>query len=280
MADDDQVFDFSSDEFSKDDLVNALNDMVIEYKKLSDSFKDLKSDSKDFSKQTNETEVLKNRVFELSAENEKLKATVQSLSFENNRLNYIFKSWTQSGIALQQLHEQQRPAGCKSGLGYVENNPEESKIKNKMNFVKGKSADESADSHADQISQEEIDNLNEKYGQPFKDKPADESADSIAEQISQKEKESVNTQYVQPTDSMSSWLKPKKPKRIRCPGLAADQTSKRLPSQKYFSKTKRSSAGGTADGPKKFKILKMSNGRSIRIIKVWIPKGLMNLGLT
>ena len=100
MADDDQVFDFSSDEFSKDDLVNALNDMVIEYKKLSDSFKDLKSDSKDFSKQTNETEVLKNRVFELSVENEKLKAIVQSLSFENNRLNYIFKSWTQSGIAL------------------------------------------------------------------------------------------------------------------------------------------------------------------------------------
>ena len=37
-VDDEEVFDFTSDEFTKTDLVNALNDMVIEYKKLSDSF--------------------------------------------------------------------------------------------------------------------------------------------------------------------------------------------------------------------------------------------------
>ena len=41
MADDSEVFDFASDEFTKDDLVNALNEMVVEYKKLSNSFNEI-----------------------------------------------------------------------------------------------------------------------------------------------------------------------------------------------------------------------------------------------
>ena len=40
MADDTEVLYFASDEFTKTDLVNALNEMVVEYKKLSDSFND------------------------------------------------------------------------------------------------------------------------------------------------------------------------------------------------------------------------------------------------
>ncbi|MDQ9782998.1 hypothetical protein, partial [Serratia marcescens] len=47
MADDSEVFDFSSDEFTREDLVTALNDMVIEYRTLSESLNniDSKSDS-------------------------------------------------------------------------------------------------------------------------------------------------------------------------------------------------------------------------------------------
>ena len=251
LSADDQVFDFSSNEFSKEELVDALNDMVIEYKKLADSLNEnkLKSDSLNFSKQNDEINVLQNRVSELAAENVILKAAAQSTSIENKRLNYIFKSWTKSGNILQQLHGQQRPDGCKSGLGFVEKNPEEPKtklFKNKTFFVKKGAADETADIHADQTSQNE------------------------------KESDTVN--YVQPADSMSSWLKPMKPKKIRCPVLETGQTSRRLPSQKYFSKIKKSLAGGIADRQKRFKTLKMLNGRSIRIIQVWIPKGLMNLG--
>ena len=78
MADDSEVFDFASDEFTKTDLVNALNEMVIEYKKLSDSFNEMnlknKSDSTSF--QTIQSDILKNQVTELSTENKKLKATV------------------------------------------------------------------------------------------------------------------------------------------------------------------------------------------------------------
>ena len=52
-------------------------------------------------------------------------------------------------MALKQLHEQQRPAGCKSGLGFVEGNTAESNkelnlVKSKLNsisFVKGNSTD-------------------------------------------------------------------------------------------------------------------------------------------
>ncbi|MDQ9786282.1 hypothetical protein, partial [Serratia marcescens] len=47
MANDSEVFDFSSDEFTREDLITALNDVVIEYTTLSESLKnfDLKTDS-------------------------------------------------------------------------------------------------------------------------------------------------------------------------------------------------------------------------------------------
>ena len=42
MANDsEEVFDFTSEEFSKNDLIDALNDMVVEYKKFSENFSKL-----------------------------------------------------------------------------------------------------------------------------------------------------------------------------------------------------------------------------------------------
>ncbi|KZV21975.1 hypothetical protein F511_17605 [Dorcoceras hygrometricum] len=48
MADqtpDDEVFDFSNVEFTREDLVSALNDMVKEYRKLSHSFEEVKAEN-------------------------------------------------------------------------------------------------------------------------------------------------------------------------------------------------------------------------------------------
>ncbi|KZV30944.1 hypothetical protein F511_20490 [Dorcoceras hygrometricum] len=50
MADqtsDDEVFDFSNVEFTREDLVSALNDMVKEYRKLSHSFEEVKAENSD-----------------------------------------------------------------------------------------------------------------------------------------------------------------------------------------------------------------------------------------
>ncbi|KZV58578.1 hypothetical protein F511_26002 [Dorcoceras hygrometricum] len=48
MADqtsDDEVFDFSNVEFTREDLVQELNDMVHEYKSLSHSFEEVKAEN-------------------------------------------------------------------------------------------------------------------------------------------------------------------------------------------------------------------------------------------
>ncbi|KZV35572.1 hypothetical protein F511_27862 [Dorcoceras hygrometricum] len=50
MADqmaDDEIFDFSNVEFTREDLVTALNDMVKEYRKLSHSFEEVKAENAD-----------------------------------------------------------------------------------------------------------------------------------------------------------------------------------------------------------------------------------------
>ncbi|KZV16083.1 hypothetical protein F511_29008 [Dorcoceras hygrometricum] len=49
MADqssEDEVFDFANIEFTREDLIDALNDMVKEYKKLSHSFEEIKAENK------------------------------------------------------------------------------------------------------------------------------------------------------------------------------------------------------------------------------------------
>ncbi|KZV24111.1 hypothetical protein F511_07235 [Dorcoceras hygrometricum] len=50
MADqtsDDEVFDFSNIEFTREDLISALNDMVKEYRKLSRTFEEVKAENND-----------------------------------------------------------------------------------------------------------------------------------------------------------------------------------------------------------------------------------------
>ncbi|KZV21122.1 hypothetical protein F511_23933 [Dorcoceras hygrometricum] len=44
---DDEVFDFSNTEFTREDLINALTEMVHEYKKLSQTFEEVKAENMD-----------------------------------------------------------------------------------------------------------------------------------------------------------------------------------------------------------------------------------------
>ncbi|KZV31977.1 hypothetical protein F511_33454 [Dorcoceras hygrometricum] len=45
QTDDDEVFDFANSEFTREDLVQALNDMVHEYKTLSHTFEEIKAEN-------------------------------------------------------------------------------------------------------------------------------------------------------------------------------------------------------------------------------------------
>ncbi|KZV47811.1 hypothetical protein F511_39856 [Dorcoceras hygrometricum] len=83
MADqtsDDEVFDFSNIEFTREDLVSALNDMVKEYRKLSHSFEEIKA----------ENISLKNSSIESSSEEleniDSLKTEMSKLMIENDLL--------------------------------------------------------------------------------------------------------------------------------------------------------------------------------------------------
>ncbi|KZV26991.1 hypothetical protein F511_17357 [Dorcoceras hygrometricum] len=121
QMDDDEVFDFSNAEFTRDDLVTALNDMVKEYRKLS-------------------------RSFEERIENELLRSESSELKAEVEKLTKEMSSWTQSARAFQKLQEIQKSALDRTGLGFSNSESSEGETStqsqpvydkfNKMGFVK------------------------------------------------------------------------------------------------------------------------------------------------
>ncbi|KZV21336.1 hypothetical protein F511_13109 [Dorcoceras hygrometricum] len=132
MADqilDDEVFNLSNIEFTREDLVSALNDMI----KSTGSF------------------LLRNESSQLKAENE--------------RLNEVMSSWTKSSVSLNKLQESQKPVNDKSGLGFnvSESNSGETSTQsqlvyekfNKMRFFKASVIHDPCESirYDDQISE-------------------------------------------------------------------------------------------------------------------------------
>ncbi|KZV42561.1 hypothetical protein F511_19915 [Dorcoceras hygrometricum] len=104
MADqtsDDEVFDFSNFEFTREDLVSALNDMVKEYRKLSHSFEEVKDENSDLKNSSaepsavelGESDSLKIDLSKLTAENELLREESSVLKAEIERLNELVSSW-------------------------------------------------------------------------------------------------------------------------------------------------------------------------------------------
>ncbi|KZV23533.1 hypothetical protein F511_36230 [Dorcoceras hygrometricum] len=154
QTDDDEVFDFSNVEFTRDDLVIALNDMVKEYRKLSHSFEEakaenmsLKSSSIDSnSDEFEDIDILKTELSKLQAKNEMLKDEASELKAEVNKLTVEMSTWNKANLSLYKLYESQKPLSDKTGIGF--NNSEfcegESSTQsrsvydkfNKMSFVK------------------------------------------------------------------------------------------------------------------------------------------------
>ncbi|KZV23544.1 hypothetical protein F511_02030 [Dorcoceras hygrometricum] len=151
---DDEVFDFSNTEFIREDLINALNEMVHEYQNLSQTFEEVKAENNGLKNSSvppsiallGETDSLQTELSKLKFDNDSLRLRSCELKSENERLNLVMSSWTQSSFSLNKLHETQKPINDKSGLGFnagesssgetsTQSNLVYEKFK-KMNFVK------------------------------------------------------------------------------------------------------------------------------------------------
>ncbi|KZV48840.1 splicing factor 3B subunit 1-like [Dorcoceras hygrometricum] len=121
-----EVFNFSNTELTREDLINTLNEMVHENKKLSQTFEEVKAENMDLKNssvepctvQLGETDSLKIELSKLKNENESLRLRSFELESENQMLNLVMSSWTQSSVSLSKLQETQNPLNDKSGLGF------------------------------------------------------------------------------------------------------------------------------------------------------------------
>ncbi|KZV32047.1 hypothetical protein F511_38524 [Dorcoceras hygrometricum] len=124
MADDtDVVFDFSNMELTREDLVTALNDMVQEYKKLSQLFEEVKAEKESCA---NKAELVSSSdmqaaLSKLATENDELRSRSEEILNENQRLTGIISSWTRSSASLDKLHGAVKSCSDKTGLGYNSN---------------------------------------------------------------------------------------------------------------------------------------------------------------
>ncbi|KZV31456.1 hypothetical protein F511_37755 [Dorcoceras hygrometricum] len=157
MADqtsDDEVFDFSNVEFTREYLVSALNDMVKEYRKLSHSFEEVKAENSDLKNSSaepsavelGEADSLKIELSKLTVENELLREESSEIKAEIESLNELVSSWNQSSRSLHKLQEIQKPANDRTRLGFNSSDSSEGETStqsqlahdkfNKMSFVK------------------------------------------------------------------------------------------------------------------------------------------------
>ncbi|KZV35465.1 hypothetical protein F511_32788 [Dorcoceras hygrometricum] len=96
----DEVFVFSNTEFTREDLINAQNEMVHEYRKLSQTFEEIKSENGCFkissiepsTAQLGDSDSLQTELSKLKIENESLRNKSCELTSENERLNEVMMS--------------------------------------------------------------------------------------------------------------------------------------------------------------------------------------------
>ncbi|XP_075483610.1 uncharacterized protein LOC142523763 [Primulina tabacum] len=123
---DEMVFDFNSEEFTREDLVTALHDMVNEFKGLSMKFNEVVAEKLDLKNkltlsncsQHKEVESLKVKLSLLAAENDDLRRLFHATLKENKWLMNTVNTWNRSSASLNRMHEMQKPAGDRTGLGY------------------------------------------------------------------------------------------------------------------------------------------------------------------
>ncbi|KZV14580.1 hypothetical protein F511_42411 [Dorcoceras hygrometricum] len=151
---DDEVFNFSNIEFTCEDLVQALNDMVHEYKSLSHTFEEIKAENatlknssvESSSDELEDADSLKTELSKLKIENYLLRNESSEIKAEVEKLTKEMSSWNQSARALHKLQESHKSVNDKSGLGFSSGESSEGETStqsqsaydkfNKMSFVK------------------------------------------------------------------------------------------------------------------------------------------------
>ncbi|KZV25995.1 phragmoplast orienting kinesin 2 [Dorcoceras hygrometricum] len=122
--------------------------MVLEYKKLSQSFKEFKAEEESCatSVELAGSTAMQAALSKLENENDELKNRTEEILCENWRLADIISSWTKYSASLQKLQGATKQSGDKTGLGYYRNESSTSETSNNqrlggtkfktMNFVK------------------------------------------------------------------------------------------------------------------------------------------------
>ncbi|KZV32023.1 hypothetical protein F511_23136 [Dorcoceras hygrometricum] len=97
QSSDEEVFYFSNTEFTREDLIASLNEMVHEYRKLYQTFEEVKAENVDLknssveprSVQLGKDDSLQIELSKLKAENDSLRLRSSGLEAENERLNEV-----------------------------------------------------------------------------------------------------------------------------------------------------------------------------------------------
>ncbi|KZV38418.1 BTB/POZ and MATH domain-containing protein 2-like [Dorcoceras hygrometricum] len=154
---DDEVFDFSNTEFTREDLINALTELVHEYKKISQTFEEFKAENMDLKNssvepstfQLGETDSLQIELSFSAGESSSEETCTQSNMVYDKfkRMNFVKASvihdTCESVRCDDQISEQLNQKG-KAGIGYVR--PENSKsswLKNRLDREKAKAGSKS-----------------------------------------------------------------------------------------------------------------------------------------
>ncbi|KZV45746.1 hypothetical protein F511_41816 [Dorcoceras hygrometricum] len=128
----DELFDFSNTEFTREDLINTLNEMVHEYRKLSQTFEEVKAENKGLKNssvepstaQLGETNSLKTELSFNAGESSSRETSTQSdlASDKFKKMNFVKASMIQNAYESVKYDDQtsgQLNQKGKAGIGYI-----------------------------------------------------------------------------------------------------------------------------------------------------------------
>ncbi|KZV58432.1 hypothetical protein F511_13432 [Dorcoceras hygrometricum] len=277
---DDEVFDFSNVEFTREDLVSALNDMVKEYRKLSHSFEEIKDENENLKYSSIESstdtlediESFKIELSKLMMENDLLRNESSELKAEIEKSNLTMSSWAKSSASLDKLFGIQKPASHRIGLGFNSSDSSEGeKITqsqlvydkfNKMSFVKANVIHDPYESmkYNDQTPQK----LNHKVKAGIGFQKSEKSKPSWLKNKLDKYKSKAGRKSFVPNQPWRSSMKVKS-------GWKRVQPKRDLNGQNMKSKLKRSHNYAQT-------LTDSSTGKTVKVIQVWVPKGVIRSG--
>ncbi|KZV26331.1 hypothetical protein F511_07066 [Dorcoceras hygrometricum] len=261
--------------------------MVHEYRKLSQTFEEVKAENVDLKNSSAEpstvelgkTDSLQIELSKLKTENESLRIRSSELESEIEKLKFIMSSWTQSSISLDKLCEIQKPANDRTGLDF--NTSESSsgetyklcEIQKPANDRTGLDFNTSESSSGETCTQSNLAHDKFKKMSFVKASVIHDPCESvwyddqISELLNKKEKAGIG--YDKPESSKSGWLKNRLDKENTKAGSKSFvQNQQRRGSKKVKSEWKKENyEGNSSMGPERASIHRPgmdSNGLKIQ----------------